>query len=323
MTSKKLPTRMALLKHLFFFQVMSFFHKLSNNSQGICYAIGACFLASVLISLVRFLSAEFHIFFIVMLRNFFGLLFFVPQITADYQSVFKTKKIKLHIFRGVNGLISMFIWFHVVTVLPLSEAVSISFIIPILTTIVAVFYLKEEVKAKTWTASFIGFIGILIILRPGFKEFNNAYFFSFASVFLWIVSNILIKTMTKTEKPQTIVAYMSLTMLLCSIPFALPYVKALSFENILWFALLGLVSNLTHICISNSYAKADLSYVQPFDFTRLIFTAIISYFAFGEVIDFWVIVGSLVILGGVIIVMPRKKSKKLQAIFDTPPALNP
>ena len=297
---------------------MPFFQKLTNNSQGIIYAILACFFASVLIVLVRYLSAEFHIFFIVMVRNFFGLLFFMPQIIHNYKGVFKTKKINLHIFRGINGLASMFIWFHVVTVLPLSEAVSISFIIPILTTVVAVIFLKEKVKSHTWIASFVGLAGILIILRPGFKEFNYDYFYSFASVILWIISNIIIKVMTKTEKPQTIVAYMSLIMLIGSIPFALPHLQPLNFESFCCFALLGLVSNATHICISNSYAKTDLSVVQPFDFTRLIFTAIISYFAFGEVIDFWVIVGSLVILCGVIIVMPRRSRSKKQQTFEIP-----
>jgi drug/metabolite transporter (DMT)-like permease len=274
----------------------------------------------VLIALVRHLSADFHIFFIVMVRNLFGLVFFLPQILHNYKGILKTSKPHFHIFRGVNGVISMVIWFHVVTVLPLSEAVSISFIIPILTTIVAIIFLKEKVGTHSWIASLFGFIGILIILRPGFKEFNNAYFYSFASVILWVISNIIIKLMTKTEKPQTIVAYMSIVMLICSIPFALPHLKALNFEDLFYFAALGLVSNLTHICISNSYAKADLSYVQPFDFTRLIFTAIISYFAFGEVIDFWVIFGSLVILCGVIIVIPRNKNwRKKQKNFEDMP----
>ncbi len=285
---------------------MNFYNNLSSNAQGIFFAILSCLFASILIALVRHLSADFHIFFIVMVRNFFGLLFFLPQILRDHKAIFKTTKLKLHIFRGVNGLVSMMIWFHVVTVLPLSEAVSISFVIPILTTLVAMKVLKEKVHAKSWAACFIGFVGILIILRPGFKEFNNAYFYSFASIILWVASNIVIKVMTKTEKPQTIVAYMSLIMLICSIPFALPYVKALSLNDLVWFAALGLVSNILHIFISNAYSKADLSYVQPFDFTRLIFTAIISYFAFGEIIDFWVIFGSLVIFGGVILVIPRK-----------------
>ncbi len=291
---------------------MAYLHKFSDNAQGIFCALVSCFLASVMIAIVRHLSQDFHIFFIVMLRNFFGLVFFLPQILHNHKKIFYTNKLKLHIFRGINGLASMMIWFHVVTVLPLSEAVSISFIIPIITTIAAMFFLKEKVKSHTWIASIIGFIGILIILRPGFKEFNSAYFYSFASVALWVISNLIIKIMTKTEKPQTIVAYMSFIMFLCSIPFALPYLQPLNFNQILWFAALGATSNLLHIFISLAYSKTDLSYVQPFDFTRLIFTAIISYFAFGEVVDIWVFIGSLVILCGVIIVIPRRsKSKKL------------
>lgn len=286
---------------------MRFFQNRADNFQGISYAILACFFASVLISIVRYLSSEFHIFFIVMVRNFFGLLFFLPQIMSSYRHVLETKKIHLHIFRGVNGLLSMMVWFHIITVLPLSEAVSISFIIPIITIIVAIIFLKEKVKTHSLIGSFIGFIGVLIILRPGFKAFNPAYFYSFISVILWVLSNIIIKLMTKTEKPQTIVAYMSLIMLICSIPFALPHLQALDWHSFFWFALLGLVSNLTHICISLSYSKCDLSKVQPFDFTRLIFTAIISYFAFDEIIDLWVVIGSLVILFGVIIVMPKRK----------------
>lgn len=205
----------------------------------------------------------------------------------------------------------MLCWFHAVTVLPLSEAVSISFVIPILTTLVAMKLLKEKVETKSWIACFIGFIGILVILRPGFKEFNNAYFYSFAAIILWVTSNIIIKVMTKTEKPKTIVAYMSLIMLTGSIPFAIPYMKAVSLIDLIWFAILGLVSNLLHIFISNAYGKADLSYVQPFDFTRLIFTAIISYFAFGEIIDFWVILGSLIIFCGALLALPKNNKKQL------------
>lgn len=296
---------------------MKFYHNLSQEGQGIFYAIATCFFASILIALVRHLSSEFHIFFIVMVRNFFGLVFFLPQIIKNHNDVFKTNRIGLHIFRGLNGVTSMFLWFYVVKVLPLSEAVSISFIMPILTTVAAVYILKEKIRTHTWIGTFIGFVGILIILRPGFREFNPAYFFSFASVGLWVISNLLVKVMTKTEKPQTIVAYMSLIMLIASIPFAFPYMQPIDFEHFCYFAALGLASNLTHICLSHSYAKADLSLMQSFDFTRLIFTAIISYFFFGEIIDIWVVVGSLVILCGMLVVMPRRKKKEKLLAVDT------
>ncbi len=302
---------------------MSFFHKFSQNSQAICHLILACFFASILISLVRHLSHEFHVFFIVMVRNFFGLLFFLPQIIKDHRDVLKTNKPHLHVFRGLNGLVSMLIWFHVITVLPLSEAVSLSFITPILTTIAAIFFLKEKVKSHTWLGTFIGFFGILIILRPGFKEFNPAYFYSFASMISWTFSNLTIKVMTKTEKPKTIAAYMSFMILIFSIPFALPHLQTINFHNFLAFALLGLVSNFTIILTAKAYTKSDLSLLQPFDFTRLIFTAIISYFAFGETIDFWVVLGSLVILCGVIIVIPKHQNIKTKVDLSVTPIANP
>jgi drug/metabolite transporter (DMT)-like permease len=285
---------------------------LSNHSQGIFYAIGACFFSSILVALVRFLSHDYHIFFIVLMRNLFSLIFFLPQIVGNYKHVLTTKKLPLHIFRGVNGLIAMMIWFYVVSILPLSETVSISFIGPILITIFAIIFLKEKVKSHIWISSFIGFLGILIILRPGFREFNIAYLYCLVSVTLSGVSNITVKILTKTEKPQTIVTYMSFVILIGSIPFALPHLQAIDFTGLICFALIGLVSNLTHICISHSYARSEVSLLQPFDFTRLIFTAIIAYFAFGEIVDVWVIIGSLVILFGVIIVMPRRSSRNKQ-----------
>ena len=94
-----------------------------------------------------------------------------------------------------------------------------------------------------------------------------------------------------------------------SIPFAVPYYQDLGLIEVVLFIFLGLVSNLTHIYISLSYSKADLSVVQPFDFSRLIFTSLIAYFVFEEVIDLWVVIGSIVILSGVFVAAPKRKKK--------------
>lgn len=286
---------------------MNFYRQLSPNSQGIFFAILTCFLVSVLVVIVRHMSVNFHTFFIVMMRNIFGLMFFIPQILSDYKGIFRTKRIHMHIFRNVNGLISMLVWFYVITLLPLSEAVSITFIVPIITTLAAMFFLKEKVTKKTWTAIIIGFIGVMIIIRPGFREFKFAYLLALFSTFLWSVSNVIVKMMTDTEKPKTIVAYMSLIMLIISIPLALPYIKPMTNSDVFWFVVMGVVSNLSHMSMSLAYSKTDLSLLQPFDFTRLIFTSVIAYFAFGEVVDIWVFFGAMVILFGVIAVAPRKK----------------
>ncbi|MBL6665256.1 MAG: DMT family transporter, partial [Rickettsiales bacterium] len=262
---------------------------LSNNAKGIICAILSAFFGALLVILVRYLAQDFHVFFIVMVRNFLALLLLVPNIFYHRHNIFKTNRPRLHLFRGFNGLVSMYLWFYIVTIIPLSEAVSISFVVPILSSVVAVFYLKEVVRREIFLACILGFIGVLVILRPGFKEFNNAYFFSFASLILWTISNVTIKVMTRTEKTQTIVVYMTIIMLVASIPLGLFYLEPLSLRDVLLLLALGLTSNLLHFSISNAYKLVDLSYVQPFDFMRLLFTAVLAYFVFGEIIDFWVI----------------------------------
>ncbi len=221
-------------------------------------------------------------------------------------ALFRTKNLKLHLFRNINGLIGMLLWFYAITLIPLPEAVSITFTVPIITTFAAMFFLKEKVSKNIWIALFIGFIGILIIIRPGFRDFNFAYFLTILATFSWAISNILVKKMTATDKPETIVAYMTFIMLIVSIPFGLMQIKPVSPADLAWLAALGLFSSLSHIAMSSAYSKADLNIVQPFDFTRLVFISIIAYFAFDEIIDLYSVIGAIIIMFGTIFVAPKK-----------------
>jgi S-adenosylmethionine uptake transporter len=246
-----------------------------------------------------------------MMRNLFGLIFLLPQFIKNRSTIFQTKNIYLHVFRGGNGTISMFFWFYAVNSLPLSEAVSLSFLTPIITTIASMIFLKEKVSKNIFMASFISFIGVIIILRPGFHKFDEGYIFSFCSIIFWTISNLIVKTMTKTDKPQTIVAHMTFFMFIFSIPFALPYLAPLNFIAFLEFLALGVISNISYKLIAEAYSKNDLSILQPFDFSRLIFTSLVAYFIFDEKLDIWVFFGSLIILFGLILIV-KKKSLKSQ-----------
>jgi drug/metabolite transporter (DMT)-like permease len=244
-----------------------------------------------------------------MMRNFFGLIFLLPQFIKNRGTIFQTKNIYLHVFRGGNGTISMFFWFYAVNSLPLSEAVSLSFLTPIVTTIASMIFLKEKVSKNIFMASFISFIGVVIILRPGFHKFDEGYIFSFCSIIFWTISNLIVKTMTKTDKPRTIVAHMTFFMFIFSMPFALPYLAPLDFTAFIEFFILGIISNISYKLIAEAYSKNELSFLQPFDFSRLIFTSFVAYFVFNEKIDIWVFVGSLIILFGLILIIKKRPLK--------------
>ncbi len=278
------------------------YQKLSSKSQGILWALTTCFLVSVMIAIVRHLSAHFHPFQIVMMRNFFALVFLLPFLFKNIEQMVKTKHIKMHLMRGLVGLIGMLLWFYTITLIPLSEAVSITFIVPITTTIAAVLFLKEKVDHKIWFSLAIGLSGVLIIIRPGFRELKPAYLLALLIPFAWSASNIFIKKMVATEKPKTITLYLSFTIFILSIPIAAPYLKPIGTIDLGWFMLLGLVSNCSYIANAICYSKTDVSAVQPFDFTRLIFTAIIAYIAFNEKVELMTFVGAGIIMLGSLIV---------------------
>ena len=103
------------------------------------------------------------------------------------------------------------------------------------------------------------FIGVVIILRPGFHKFDEGYIFSFCSIIFWTISNLIVKTMTKTDKPKTIVAHMTFFMFIFSMPFALPYLAPLSFMTFIEFFILGIISNISYKLIAEAYSKNDLS----------------------------------------------------------------
>jgi drug/metabolite transporter (DMT)-like permease len=196
----------------------------------------------------------------------------------------------------------MALWFYIITLVPLSEVVAITFIVPIITTLAAMWFLKEKVNSKIWISLIIGFVGVLIIVRPGLREIDPVYFLALLVPFIWSISNILTKKLVATERPGTITLYLSFIIFIFSIPLAAPYLKPMLLVDLGWFVLLGIISNACYMASAICYSKTDISAVQPFDFTRLLFTAIIAYFAFGEKIDLFTLIGATVILLGSLMV---------------------
>ena len=283
----------------------------NHRYQGVPEIILTSFYLSIMVILVRDLGKDYHIFFIVMMRNIFGAIFLIPKFIKHQKSLFNSKNIYLHFLRSANGTASMFLWFYAIVLLPISEAISLSFLTPLITTLASSFFLKERVNKNIFIACFVSFVGVLIILRPGFNEFKIGYIFCFGSILLWTLSNLMVKTMTKTDKTRNIVAQMTIYMLIFSIPFAIPYIKPINFIGIIKFIIIGFLSNQCYRLIAQAYKKNDLAVLQPFDFTRLIFASFMAYLFFNETPDLLVFVGSLVILLGIIIGL-RKQKKPLQ-----------
>ena len=288
---------------------------MSEKLKGISCFLAFCLIISSLVALIKVAVAKYDVMYVVMLRNVFAALCFVPILLKSRQ-ILHTKKLNLHLLRGFNGLIGMVLWFYLIGIMLMPELIAMTFFVPIVTAILAVLILGEVVGVRRIFAIICGFIGMLVIIRPGFREVGLPHLIALFLAFNWALTNILLKKMSKTESPQTVVLYMSLIMAVASIPVGIFYYQPLNLQDFILFFLIGVVSNVAHIFLSKACGYCDLSQLMPFDFSRLIFASIIAYFFFGELIDLPTLIGALIIaLSCTYIAFREAKLKKKNKVY--------
>ena len=255
-----------------------------SQIRGILWMIFHCLLISIMAVIVRLLSHKYHVFEIVFFYNFFSFLLLCCYLVIyNKKNVLKTSYLKLHFSRSFLGFISLTMYFYAFTVVPLTEARAIALTGPLVTSLFAIILLKEQVGLHRVSALVIGFLGALIILRPGTSDFSYVYLMVLGSVGMWAIIDIIIKIMTKTESTLTQTFYLSGLMSLCSLPGAIYFwqTPVLLLEWVS-FAALGFIFLINIVAVFKAYKYADISTVMPFDFSGMVFTSIIAYLLFQE-----------------------------------------
>lgn len=279
---------------------------ISAPVQGALYMTGAAACFATMNALIRVAAAELDPIQIAFFRNLFALLFMMPWLVHVGAEGLRTKRVHLHLWRGVIGIIAMLCWFTSVARLPLPEAVALNFTVPLFATAAAAVFLGEVVRARRWSATAIGFLGVLVILRPGFTEFTPLMALPIVAAAFMATSITIVKSLSRTESPAAIVLYMNLVLTPISFVPAIFVWRWPSAPILLAVIGVGLLATLAHLSLTRAYAKADASAVIPFDYFRLPFVAVIAYFAFGEVADAWTWVGAGVIAGSSIYIVRRE-----------------
>lgn len=256
--------------------------------------------------IIREVSQDLHPFQIAFFRNFFALLFMLPWLMRAGISALHTKHFSLHLLRAAVGLSAMLCWFSSIALLPLAEAVALNFTVPLFATIGAALVLHEVVRARRWTATAIGLLGVIIILRPGFAEITAPMALPIIAAVFMAAAILIVKTLSRHDDAGTMVLYMNLITTPLSLVLALFFWRWPDFTALLWLMLLGSLAALAHLAFTRSCASADASAVIPFDYMRLPFVALIGYFAFGEVPDLWTWVGAGVIAASAIYIARRE-----------------
>ncbi|MEX0583615.1 MAG: DMT family transporter [Sneathiella sp.] len=275
--------------------------------RAIGLMIFACFILSVMAGEIRYVAdSGMPIFQVVFLRNVAGILFFLPWFLRAGLGVLKTERVGAFGLRSLFGFASMLSWFYAVSVLPLADAVALNFTAPIFGTILAIIFLREVVGIRRGSAMVVGFIGAMIILRPGVSELSVGSYAAIFSAITMACSMIMVKLLSRTESTTAMVALNQLLILPMSLIPALFVWEPPTVEQLLAILFIGFLATIGHLSFTKAYSLADASVVMPFDFFRLIFSALIGFIFFMQEPDFLTYVGAAVIFASSIYIAIRE-----------------
>ena len=283
---------------------------MNNNIKAILLAIIASFCAVLMSVFLKLAQNDINVFTAGFLRFFFGFLIIAPFILKSNFNIYKTNNFKFHLIRSIINVPMMILGFAALMYIPLEQIKAIGFLSPILVVILSVLILKERIYVIRILALVIGFVGVLIILRPGIIEINVGAYMVLLSGLLWSTVIIITKFMSKEDSPMTILTYQYSFVSIFTLPLALIYWTNPTLISLFYTLLAAIVGTILHLCINNSYRLADLSIIQPVWFTQLIFASLFGFGIFGEIPDGWTWAGGILVFTSVLIITYRENYLK-------------
>ena len=283
---------------------------MSKKFKAIILALIASFCAVLMSVFLKLAQEDSNVFTIGFLRFFFGLLLITPIIIQSSLKIYNTINFKLHILRCIINVPMMIFGFAALTYIPLEQIKAIGFLSPILVVILSVIFLGERIYLIRTFSLILGFIGTLIILRPGFIEINIGVYMVLASALLWSCVIIITKFMSKNDSAMTILTFQYTFVTLFTLPLAIIYWNNPSFISLIYTLLAAIVGTVLHLCINNAYKLSDLSIIQPVWFTQLVFASFLGFVIFGSLPDFFTWIGAIIVFISVLIITYRENYLK-------------
>jgi len=283
---------------------------INDPIRGITLMFVSTFFFAAMHAVIRHLTEHLHPFEVAFFRNFFGLIFVIPWFIRFGLQPLRTNHLRLHIYRSLVNVVAMFSFFYALSITPLAEVTALGFAAPIFATVLAALFLGEAIRLRRWTAVIVGFLGTLIILRPGFSDIGLGQLLVLNSTIFWAVALLLIKTIGRHDSSITIITYMSLLQLPLSLIPALFVWTWPSPDLWFWLLMIGLLGGSAQWLMTESLRVADTSVVMPLDFCKLPWTALLAYLAFAEVPDIFTWIGGAVIFASAFYIALRERKAK-------------
>ncbi len=285
----------------------------SGPAAGIFWMCMATLISSISGGMVRELSGQIPTMELVFFRNVIALCVLAPVVIRQGVGLPSRSQIPVYALRVLFAYFAMVMLFYALARMPIADVYALQYTIPLFTILLAVVVLKQHADIHSWAACIVGFIGTLIVMRPGIIEITLASAAALSTAFMHAGSNTTIKILARRDNPEVITLWTNIGMLpLALIPTLFLWVTP-TLEQWPLVLGIGLVSSIGGYCFTRAVSAADARIVQPFQFSRMIFATAIGWIMFSELPDIWTWVGAAVIFAASYYVVYREgKARRAQ-----------
>lgn len=265
----------------------------------------ACFFG-VMAVVIRIVSKDLHPFEIAFFRSLFGALVALPLLGKVGLRALHTDRLGFYVVRCAIGTASMLASFWAIAHLPLAQAIALSYSSPLFVTIGAVIFLGEIVRMRRWSAVIAGFLGVLVIVRPGTDGFTAASLVAVFSAAMTGIVTISIKHLSRSDPVNTIVLLTTWLWVPLSLPAALLVWQTPPSHLWPWLILVGALGTGGQYFWTHALRIAEASSLAPFSYLQLLIVAVLAWLLFGEDVDRYTALGSAIVIGSGLYIMRRE-----------------
>jgi drug/metabolite transporter (DMT)-like permease len=291
---------------------------LSGNVRGSLIVLAGSLLSVLMTSLIKHVGQTIPVIEILFIRQILVVVIISPVIVKNLGTVFATRYFRFHVLRSFLSVIAMITGFTAVVHLPLAEVTAISFVRTLFTTILAIFFLKEVVGVRRWSSVIVGFIGVLVIVRPEPENIDAYALLAVASAFFVSCINIVMRKLSQIEKPSTIIVYQSIFVTLAMAGPAIYLWVTPTLDEMFFIVVIGGLMSVMQWTFIQAFRAGEAAAIAPMEYSRLLYAVFIGIVFFAEVPTPWTLGGAGIIVASTLYTLHRNALKKRQKTPDGP-----
>jgi drug/metabolite transporter (DMT)-like permease len=278
--------------------------------RGIVYILAAMAVLSTMDTLIKWLAAHFPVMQIYLFRALFALVPILAWVarSGSFRGL-RTDRFLAHVWRSIFAIAALVLFIYALRSMPLTDAVAIGFSAPLMITALSSPLLGERVGGRRWAAVACGFVGVLVMIRPGTSLFDPVALIALVSAFSYALGIIAIRRLIRTESTPAMVFYLSINgaaVGFAAIPFGWVWP---SWPQFLALLSVGLLGGIGQLLLTAAYRLAPVAVIAPFDYSAMLYVTILGYLVFGELPDATLLVGAaIVVVSGLVLVRGESRN---------------